>query len=108
MTDRYEDTLCSSGILSQLNLGKPNIQIAEHFICLAPCTNSEAKYAEFGKVVQGMDIVQKAGAWGSASDQPLDKVVIADCGEVAAESGVPVSSDATVAAPKAANPSEPP
>ena len=75
--------LCAfSGILSQFNLGKPNTQIAQFFICLAPCPHFDGKYAAFGKVIEGMEIVRKAGEWGSASGQPSKKVEIADCGEV--------------------------
>ena len=92
------------GILSQFNLGKPNTQIAQFFICLAPCPHFDGKYAAFGKVIEGMEIVRKAGEWGSASGQPSKKVEIADCGEVATESGAAVSTSSPVPAAAASAP----
>ena len=70
-----------SGILSQVNLGMPNTQVAQFFICLAPCPHFDGKYTVFGKVVEGLEIVRKVGGWGSATGQPSKKVEIADCGE---------------------------
>ena len=108
LTDRYTDISRSSGILSQFNLGKPNTQIAQFFICLAPCPHFDGKYAAFGKVIEGMEIVRKAGEWGSASGQPSKKVEIADCGEVAIESGAAVSTSSPVPAAAASAPASAP
>lgn len=42
----------------------------------------DGKHVVFGKVLSGMDVVQKIEAQGQPSGVPKAKVVIADCGEL--------------------------
>ncbi|KAF8686987.1 hypothetical protein HU200_043266 [Digitaria exilis] len=44
--------------------------------------NLDGKHVVFGKVLSGMDVIQKIEAQGQPSGVPKAKVVIADCGEL--------------------------
>jgi cyclophilin family peptidyl-prolyl cis-trans isomerase len=46
----------------------------------------DGKHTVFGKVVEGMDIVNKIEYCGSSSGKPKRQVLITDCGEIKEES----------------------
>ncbi|KAF3849202.1 hypothetical protein F7725_015699 [Dissostichus mawsoni] len=69
------------GTLSMANAG-PNTNGSQFFICTGDTGWLDGKHVVFGKVVEGIDVVKKMDAVGSAKGASTAKVVIAACGEL--------------------------
>ncbi|XP_073891189.1 peptidyl-prolyl cis-trans isomerase A isoform X2 [Macaca fascicularis] len=76
------------GILSMANAG-PNTNGSQFFICTAKtecdCSSLsrlDGKHVVFGKVKEGMNIVEAMERFGSRNGKTSKKITIADCGQL--------------------------
>ena len=57
--------------------GRPNSGGAQFFVCATDQPTLQGQYTVFGRVVEGLDIVQKISAVEAKGDRPVDRIVIA-------------------------------
>ncbi|XP_063480042.1 peptidyl-prolyl cis-trans isomerase A [Symphalangus syndactylus] len=69
------------GILSMANAG-PNTNGSQFFICTAKTEWLMGKHVVFGKVKEGMHIVEAMEPFGSRNGKTSKKITIADCGQL--------------------------
>ncbi|KAM8828308.1 peptidyl-prolyl cis-trans isomerase 7-like [Spinachia spinachia] len=69
------------GILSMANSGS-NTNGSQFFICTVKTAWLDGKHVVFGKVVEGLTVVEEMEAQASQSGTPKSKVLIADCGQL--------------------------
>jgi len=69
------------GLLSMANAG-PGTNGSQFFITTVACSWLDGKHVVFGKVIEGMDIVQKMEACGTQSGKPNKKITIDNCGQL--------------------------
>ena len=69
------------GILSMANAG-PNTNGSQFFITLVETDWLDGKHVVFGKVVEGLNVIQEIEKYGSEDGATSKKIVIADCGQL--------------------------
>lgn len=69
------------GLLSMANAG-PGTNGSQFFITTVPCPWLDGKHVVFGKVIGGMDVVQRVEAVGSRTGATSKRVEITECGQL--------------------------
>nr|XP_045722107.1 peptidyl-prolyl cis-trans isomerase A-like [Mirounga angustirostris] len=69
------------GILSMANAG-PHTNASQFFICTANTEWLVGRCVIFGKVEEGMNIVEAMESFGSRNGKTSKKITIADCGQI--------------------------
>jgi cyclophilin family peptidyl-prolyl cis-trans isomerase len=64
----------------------PGTNGSQFFLCTAKTTWLDGKHVVFGKVIEGMDVVEAVEAVGSQGGETSKPVMIADCGIVGKDS----------------------
>ncbi len=68
-----------AGLLSMANRG-PNTNGSQFFITTADCGWLDGKHVVFGKILDGIDILNSIEAVGTATGKPKSEIVISNCG----------------------------
>ena len=70
----FENTLAHErGVLSMARSNDPNSAGSQFFIMVEEATHLDGEYASFGKVIEGMDVVDKiVSAERDGNDKPLE------------------------------------
>jgi peptidylprolyl isomerase len=69
------------GTLSMANAG-PDTNGSQFFICTADTPHLDGKHVVFGRVVEGMDVVQCVERVGSRSGKPSKEVTVVQSGQI--------------------------
>ena len=69
------------GMLSMANSGR-NTNGSQFFITFAPCGWLDGKHVVFGKVVEGLEILDQIEAIGTESGRPTAEVKVTDSGKL--------------------------
>ena len=80
--ENFDNKHLGRGDLSMANAG-PNTNGSQFFLCFIQTTWLDGKHCVFGRVSNGMDVLDKIeNAQLGAGDKPVKPIVIADCGQL--------------------------
>ncbi|KAJ9472682.1 Peptidyl-prolyl cis-trans isomerase [Diplonema papillatum] len=79
--ENFQHKHVGAGLLSMANSG-PNTNGSQFFLTTAATPWLDGKHVVFGRVIEGMDVVQKMESCGSENGKPTKRVAIARCGQL--------------------------
>eukprot|EP00051_Salpingoeca_urceolata_P032956 m.18223 g.18223 ORF g.18223 m.18223 type:complete len:210 (+) comp5669_c0_seq2:2-631(+) len=79
--ENFVDRHTGRGKLSMANAG-PDTNGSQFFITFTATPHLDGAHVVFGEVVEGDDVLDSLESVGSGSGQPLEQVVVTDCGEI--------------------------
>jgi len=79
--ENFKEKHTGPGILSMANAG-PNTNGSQFFICTVKTSWLDGKHVVFGRVIEGLDVVQAVEKVGSSSGATTKPVTIADSGQL--------------------------
>ncbi len=72
----FSDYKHERGVVSTVSIpGKADSDGAQFFVCIAPQTQLDGKYSSFGRVTEGMDVVETISQSANAADGMVEKPV---------------------------------
>ena len=72
----FNDTPHVKGVLSMARGDDPSSASTSFFICTAVCQSLDGTYTAFGRVIQGMDVVEAIDASPVSGETPVEKIEI--------------------------------
>jgi peptidyl-prolyl cis-trans isomerase B (cyclophilin B) len=76
LAPEFNDTPHVKGVLSMARGDNPASATTSFFICTAVCQSLDGKYAAFGRVVQGLEVVEAIEAVAVNGEEPIERVEI--------------------------------
>ena len=72
----FNDTVHDKGIVSMARTDDPDSALTSFFVCLGPAPHLDGKYTAFGRVVAGLDVVDRIAALPCDGETPRERVPI--------------------------------
>ena len=79
--ENFTEKHLARGDMSMANAG-PNTNGSQFFMTFIPCNWLDGKHTVFGRVVEGIEVLDSLEAVGSSTGQTRAPCVIADCGQL--------------------------
>lgn len=76
LAPEFNDTPHVKGVLSMARGDDPSSATTSFFICTAVCQSLDGKYTAFGRVVQGLEVVEAIEAAAVNGEEPVEKILI--------------------------------
>mmetsp|Transcript_21305 Transcript_21305/g.60322 ORF Transcript_21305/g.60322 Transcript_21305/m.60322 type:complete len:497 (+) Transcript_21305:74-1564(+) len=83
------------GILSMANSG-PDTNGSQFCICIQPVPHFDGKHVAFGRVVSGLEVLERIEECAGEEGKPTKRIVVTNCGEVAKKAKRPKLTDGAV------------